>query len=431
LNLERESEITLLRAFLNKIGSIRWTLAIMLLLAGVGAVGTFLPRRQDVEAYEKVASPLAAKIMQALGFADFFHSMWFRVLLVFLVLNLLACVIIRIPAVVAALRGQAALRREPVLVLDAGDESMNRIAGSLKALGFREKRGGDHRIFSKGTVGYAMTLLSHGSILIIIISSFTGSIFGFVATKRIHVGDVSSTAYNWKTRDDMKLPFEIHPGDLIFLPNPVSVRLGVRDLKSGERAGTINSYEGGTFKVPGLRGSVTLERFDVSRKQFKAWWIAPDGTRTEFGSGSAIGDSGIALVLLAYATWPERQVLVKTELRVNGELIKAGEISVNHPMSHDGMIIYLTDYGKNQYGFPYAGFQFVRDPGKAGVWVGCIMFILCVTAALFVRHSCVVIVEEEGSLSVYLSSRGDRESIVMKLRCMVNGKPVTEREVTR
>jgi hypothetical protein len=416
-----------LRDFLNRIGSIRWTMAILLLLAGVGAVGTFFPRRQDVEAYEKLAGPIAAKALQVLGFVDFFQSMWFRVLLVFLVINLLACVIIRIPAVKSAVRGEAAVRHEPVLVLDSGDERINRIADSLKSLGFRERKGGGH-LFSRGAAGYIMTLFAHGSLIIIMVSSLIGSIFGVIATQRIYIGDKSDTAYNWKAEGDMKLPFEVHPSDLLFLPNPVSVRLGIQDIKYGVRDGVINSYEGGTFKVPGLPGSVTLERFDIDTKRLDAVWIAPDGTRTRISRGSAIGDSGIALVPVAYATWPERQVLVKTALWLDDRLVRAGEISVNHPMSYGGMTIYLTDYGKDQYGFPYAGFQFVSDPGKAGVWVGCVIFIVCVTGALFVRHSCVVMKEEGGALKVYLSSRGDREGIARMLRTRIAGSPCTEEE---
>ena len=186
----------------------------MLLLSGVGAVGTFLPPRQDVEVYEKTLGPVAVKIMQFLGFADFFHSMWFRVLLLSLVFNLVACVIVRIPAAVSAIRGDAALRREPVLVLDAAGENLDRIKELVKSLGLRERSGNGY-LYSRGAVGYVMTLLTHGSLVIIMVSSLFGSIFGVIATQRIHIGGGSSTAFNWKTGQDMRLPFEVLPVDLV------------------------------------------------------------------------------------------------------------------------------------------------------------------------------------------------------------------------
>jgi len=411
-----------LKDFLNRIGSIRWTITILLLAAGVGAVGTFFPRRQAFEAYEKAAGPIAAKALQALKFLDFFQSMWLRVILIFLALNLLACVIVRVPAVISAIRGEAALRRAPVLVLDPADEKLSRLSAALRSLGFRERRTGGGKLYSKGTAGYILSFLAHGSLLIIMVSSLAGSVLGFVATKRIHIGSLSATAYNWKAEQDMKLPFDIKPTDIRVLPHAVSVRLGIVDIRSDKRGGVINSFEGGTFRVPGLSGPVTLEHFDIGTRGFTAAWKSPDGTLMRFGRGAEIGDSGLALVPVAYATWPERQVLVKTEFWRGGSLVKTGEIAVNHPMALGGVTVYLTDHGRDESGFPYAGFQFVRDPGKAGVWAGCAMFILSVTGALFFRHSCAVIREEDGVLKVYLSSAGDREGTAMILRRGVAGE---------
>jgi cytochrome c biogenesis protein ResB len=96
-------------------------------------------------------------------------------------------------------------------------------------------------------------------------------------------------------------------------------------------------------------------------------------------------------------------------LLADGVELLTGEISINHPITRDGVRIYLTDYGKDQFGLPYVGFQFVKDPGETGVWIGSILFLIGATGAVFTRHSCTVVKREDDRILLYLSSREDRE----------------------
>ena len=97
-----------MRNFLNRIGSIRWTLAILLLLAGTSAFGTFLPPSGSMDRYERLLGAGGARAARILGLTDIYHSPWIRGLLVFLALNLLACMIKRVPDMVSSLRGETA-----------------------------------------------------------------------------------------------------------------------------------------------------------------------------------------------------------------------------------------------------------------------------------------------------------------------------------
>jgi hypothetical protein len=85
-------------------------------------------------------------------------------------------------------------------------------------------------------------------------------------------------------------------------------------------------------------------------------------------------------------------------------------------MVTQGIRVYLTDYGRDRFGLPYVGFQFVKDPGQAGVWVGSVLFLLCVSGAVLLRHSCAVMVRDEGRLRVHISSRENRDEIVGQFR---------------
>jgi cytochrome c biogenesis protein len=405
-----------LRTVLNRLGSIKITLTVLLLIAGVAAIGTFLPQGGSMEAWEKLVGTTGTRAAVTLGLTDFYHSIWFISLLAILVLNMLACMTNRVPGMLSSLSGKAAMGRKAVLELSDTEETTHRVVSALESLGFRVGTKGKTDVYSRGSWGYLFTVMTHGSILIIMASSIVGSTAGFIATQRIYVGESSKTAYNWKDGGDRPLPFEISVKDLAILPNPVGVRLGVLETATGRKGKLITTHEGGAFKVPGLDGRFQLVSFNAEDKSFSASWTRPDGSTTAVRSGEEIANTGLSLVPVAYATWPERQVTTQVTVVSGGAGEIPGEISVNHPMVTAGIRIYLTDYGRDRFGLPYVGFQFVRDPGQAGVWIGSVLFLVCVTGAVFFRHSCAVLVREEGWLLVHLSSRENREEIMEKLQ---------------
>ena len=405
-----------MRTVLNRLGSIKLTITVLLLIAGTAAFGTILPRGPDLEVWEKLVGTTGTRVAVILGLTDFYHSIWFVTLLAILVLNMLACMYNRVPGMLSSLSGKAALGREAALELSDTEETTEKVVSALESLGFRGGRKGNPQVFSRGAWGYLFTLMTHGSILIIMASSLAGSAAGFIATQRIYVGDSTKTAYNWKEGADRPLPFEVRVNDFAVLPNPVGVRLGVLEVASGRKGKLITTHEGGTFRVPGLTGRFQLVSFNVEEKDFSVSWTRADGSTITIGSGEEIASSGLSLQLVAFATWPERQVTTQVTVvsQIAGE--SSGEISVNHPMVTEGIRIYLTDYGQDRFELPYVGFQFVRDPGQAGVWIGSVLFLVCVTGAVFLRHSCAVLVREGGRLRVHISSRENREEIVRQLR---------------
>jgi hypothetical protein len=283
----------------------------------------------------------------------------------------------------------------------------------LRSLGFRKKESGGQKIYSRGRAGYVMTLTSHASILVIMFFSIAGSMLGYVGTQRVYVGESTDQIFNWKVMKDTKLPFLLHSDDLVMTPNPVSLRIGVKDVETGKKGRVITTYVGGSFKVPGLAGNVKILNWDLASKAFSAKWIPITGKEISFHSSEEMGDTGISLIPVAFAQWPgESMVIAKTTLLVDNSPALTADVRVNHPVSYGGTTIYLTDYGTDRFGLPYVGFQFVRDPGQAGVWVGCVVFLFAVTGAMFVRHSCVVLMSSGNVIEVFISSRGNRAKII-------------------
>lgn len=404
--MSRETDIV------NRLGSPRLTITLLLLLAGTSILGTVLPQGKTVAEYEALVGGAGAWAVKVLSLGDAYHSWWFRFLLLLLAANMISCMVSRIPAMLSSLRGEAALRRSPVWQGAMDEDLEERLVGVLRSRRFSEKTREGRRILSKGRVGFVFTLAGHLSILIIMFFSALGSGLGFIGTQRVYVGDGTETYFNWKTMSDTRLPFTLMAEGLTSVPHPIALKIGIKDLASDRKVKLITTHVGDDFTVPGLPGRVVITGFDTEQKRFEGYWANPEGQRIGIGPNEEIAGSGLVLVPVAFAVFPEKQVLARTSLVRDDMVLASAEIAVNHPLHYQGLDIFLTDYGADPYGLPYVGYQIVKDPGKPGLWTGCVLFLLFITGALFVRHQCLVLVREGGALSIHLSARGVRAAAV-------------------
>ena len=381
-------------------------MVLFLLLAGLSSLGTFIPQGRAQGEYTLMMGNNLARVVRALSLNDLFHSPWYRFLFLGLMVNMVICIALRLPVILSSLRGEAALKRKPAFETDNSTTTEDRLETVLVDQGFRERAGESGRIFSRGGIGHIFTIASHVSILIIMGFSFAGSSLGFIGTQRVFVGQSTDTYYNWKVQRDQPLPFRMAVEDFQILPYPTAVKLGVLKTDSGEKGKELTTHEGRVFSVPGVPGKVKLTSFDIQKKTYEALWLKPDGETVPFGTGDEIGSSGVSLVATAFASFPEKEVFARTVLLDGDEVLLSADVAVNHPLSIQGLDIYLTDYGRDKFGFPFVGYQIVSDPGKPGVWTGCILFLLSVTGAIFIRPRCVVIRRQAGRLLVHMSGRG-------------------------
>jgi cytochrome c biogenesis protein ResB len=398
-----------MREVLNRAGSVKLTIVLLLILAVFTALGTILPNPQQPELLEKAVGTVWAQVLRTAGLNNLYHSIWLRTLMVLLSVNMIACLANRWPSVRSSLKGEAALRRSPAAV--TGPVAEPELDQRLKSLGYRPGRHPEHRIYSRGSSSFFLNYLAHGSIVLIMLSAYLGSATGFVGTQPGYVGQEMNTMFNWTEGKDVRLPFTLLPRDLVSVPNPVAVRVGVKEVDGDRKLGLVTTYLGGTFTAPGLDGRFTITSLDIEDPDsagFEATWTM-GGREIQVLSGQELGDTGITMIPVQYRSWEERKaVYVPTVVMVNGERVLEKNVEVNHPLKYEGINIYLTNYGTDEAGFPIVGFQFVYDPGQPGVWAGSIILLVAMTGALFTRHSCVVAMRQGEKWELYLSSRGDR-----------------------
>ncbi len=95
--------------------SIRLTVFLLLILAAVAVIGTVVPQDQPPSQYPRLFGEIWGAVLLRAGFANVYFSPWFLSPIVFLAINILACVIHGLPQAVK--RVWQPLTREAALTL--------------------------------------------------------------------------------------------------------------------------------------------------------------------------------------------------------------------------------------------------------------------------------------------------------------------------
>ena len=81
-----------------------------------------------------------------------------------------------------------------------------------------------------------------------------------------------------------------------------------------------------------------------------------------------------------------REVLGRVAIRERGQDVLRDQLRVNGRMRHRGWNLYLTAWGRDEYGNDFAGIQMTRDPGAGFFWFGSVLFSVCLPVFFVLRH---------------------------------------------
>ncbi len=378
---------------LERLGSLRLALVLLLALAAVGALGSALP--QGLEAAEvRERYPALAEVLLALGLTDFYRGPLFRGLLALFTINLLACGMGRSRVGWHAFRGRGA----GSVRLPLGDREG--WAERLRAAGFRVTCPAPLAARRQGWafLGFPLT---HLSLPLILAGGLWGSLGGFVGTQNVHVGQSTPTVYDWAEEAPTALPWVLHVDDFELRHHPTLLRLSVAGPQGP--ATEVAARVGARVAVPGTAYAVHLHAFDAAGGDLSFSVEGPGGPWGPLSRATA-DQSPVRLTPVAFKD-PEvsRAAATVSLRRADGAVVARQAVAVNHPLVHDGYRIFLTAWGEDAQGFPFAGFQLVRDPGQPLLWTGTFALIVGL-AGLFLGDGAWA--REEGEVLVLQSSRG-------------------------
>ncbi len=203
--------------------SVKLTLGLLIALAITSIFGTVIPQQEGAMELAERLSPGLVSILSSLQLFDMYHSLWFRLIIGTLALNLIVCSLDRFPAALKRFQATPKLDRskpfddlpphrsfnapgkiDEVIALTAGI-----LKGQYKRIHQKETDNGVVLYAEKGRSSHLSVYLVHLSVLIILIGSIIGSLFGFEAYVMIPEGATINKVRFRKSQDVRALPFDV------------------------------------------------------------------------------------------------------------------------------------------------------------------------------------------------------------------------------
>ena len=390
-----------MKAILDFLSSVKLTLVLLLGLSLIAIGGTIWPVEQgNIQRYEL-----------------YFQSVWFRLLLAMLALNLAAC----------TWKTWSRIAGEKCRLLNVLDNSLSsnrnahKIGGKtiaeveslLLQQGYRVDRSDNKLLARAGLWGRWSLPILHLSILAVMLGALASEL-GFVGTMNLYVTHQSDKYFDWDAQGEKPLGFTFRLDHFEPRYYPIDLRFATYDKESREQLNEYTTTEGETVDLAaGL--SVKVQRF-FPDEQHLVLGIIRDGIllgeyHTLSGKRSYPNsiDPGMVIKPTAFRDPMLKQLYSEVSILEGGEVVHQGVIEVNTPLVHSGVAIYQTSYGRDESGFWTCGFQLSKDPGEPVVWAGSIVLLLALAMVFLVRFRAVGIVcQEGGCLLVPLAGfRGD------------------------
>lgn len=410
--------------FLRLFTSVKLTIIILIVLAIVSILGTIIPQQEGAVKFAQGLDPNTFRILKTLNLFDMYNSAWFRIIIGTLALNLLVCSLDRLPATLKRYRKLPKPDRTRPFenILPGQTFQLNQIPqepgikiGKFLKKHFKNvsetKEAGNHFFFGqKGNFSYFGVYIVHFSVLMILLGSLIGSIFGFEAFVNITEGEQISAVTLKKQMVPMALGFEVRCDKFTidYYENgaPKEYRSRISLLVDGKELdqrdllvnhpiqfrgitfyqSSYGSHPGETIRLKILRaGDETWQTEKIIRQNspselpdneglFQVSNVKPDF----FGMGPAAlievkpsHDNKISFWIFKH---PEMAKIRLPEAMYNSPKFNA---SGYKPYT------FLLEELENRY---YTGLQVNRDPGVPIVWLGCFLMIVGFFITFFTSH---------------------------------------------
>jgi cytochrome c biogenesis protein len=432
--------------------SVKLTLALLIILATTSVFGTVIPQQEGAMAFAKRLSPGLVKLLSSFQLFDMYHSLWFRLLIGALALNLIVCSLDRLPTTLKRFR--AAPRPDRAKPFEnlaphrqfAVNASMGDVARPVADLlgrhyGDMERKQGPASqwfLVQKARYAHFGVYLVHLSVLLILIGGIFGSIFGFEAYVNIPEGEKASVVRLRSNQAPKALPFSVLCKDFTvdFYENgtPKEYRSDLSFMEDGEvlLEGTllvnhpitfrgITFYQSSYGTIPGrtvrLRISRDGESLQNSALEVEKGLSVPlPGSAAQFRvaevEGNLRGMMGPAVLISVVSDrggetrfWVFQDI-DRLRKRFPPAMFQA---PILNPSSFKPYTFFL-DGIESRY---YTGLQVNRDPGVPLVWLGFFLIIAGLFVTFFISHRRVWVrlSESQGRVSVSVAGTANKNPV--------------------
>ena len=404
--------------------SVKLTIVLLIILAIVSILGTLVPQEQGAAEFARRLNPAMLQIFTSLDFFDMYHSIWFRVLIGCLAMNLIICSADRFPTAWKRFTTRPEPDRtkpfdnlppqQSFLAQGTPEETANKIN---KLLQFRYKKTRKKEIGAncffygeRGGYSHFGVYLVHLSVLLIIVGSLVGSFFGFDAYVNILEGEQIDTVRLRKTMKPLKLEFTVRCDKFTvdFYENgaPKEYRSDLSLIVKGKEVAKesllvnhpvefmgITFYQANYGSIPGKTVRVkiscnTAQPTVIDMKVEAGKSIALPGGEGKFKVIDVRGDIMKMGQAALISVQPNQGKPVDFWVFKHGEMARKmlPEPMLKSPKFNPSAFKPYTFFLDGLETKFYTGLQVNRDPGVSIVWIGCFFMIAGLFVTFFLSH---------------------------------------------
>ena len=430
--------------------SIKLTIVVLILVAGLSILGTFVPQQEGARAVAQHFSPGVVNFLVSLQLFDIYHSLLFYILIALLSVNLIVCSLNRLGLSWRQYKTELYPPPQNIFENIAPEHSIktNRQAEETllaisplikKKFGKIVKNETATAVFLSGEWGKFSIFgvyVVHLSILLIIAGVIIGSFFGFSGDMNIREGGALDLVNLRDGKGTRKLDFSVrcnkfvvefyedgtpktYLSDLSFIKDgriihnapltvnhPVTVdrirfyqssygvlpqgRAILSYSKDGKKSPDILLTAGSSFELPGTKAKAEVLRVEENIMQM-----------------------GPAVKLKI--TTPQGDVQFWVFQQIDQIIAMKPDIFSNVPLFNPGLFKYVFTLNRIEYQY-YTGLQVVQDSGVPLVAIGGLFMIggLIVIFFLFHRRIWIRIDEFQGRTRICIAGRSNRNPLKLK-----------------
>jgi len=435
--------------------SVKLTLTLLIILAVTSIAGTVIPQQEGAMEFAQKLSPGLVQLFNSLQLFDMYHSLWFRIIIALLSLNLIVCSMKRFQITLKLFQALPRPDRSKPFenlppqrdfqVTGEIKEVTGRVAEFMrsqhKKIEEKDTEKGNFFYASKGRYSLFGVFVVHLSVLAILIGAIIGSLSGFEAYVNIVEGDSTDTVTLRKSsvHAHKKLGFSVHcekfTVDFYDTGTPKEYRSelsfldGGRVLKKGNLLVNhpitfrgITFYQSSYGTIPGERVRLKISRHQRESKTLEIERGHPMPLPHNEGQfevvevhGNLKGMMGpAALISIKPKQGEEVRFWVFQDFEsLQKRFPKAMfQSPVLNPSAFKPYTFYLNEI-QSKY---YTGLQVNKDPGVPLVWMGFFMIVMGLFTTFFTSHRrvWVRVLQDKGKIRISVSGKANKNPVGME-----------------
>jgi cytochrome c biogenesis protein len=444
--------------------SVKLTVFLLLALAATSIIGTIIPQNESPEAYFHTFGSFFYRLFDLLDIFDMYHSWWFQLLLILLIVNIVACSIDRLSST-----WKIIFPKKRTFKLESfkklGTQEVFQSKKAPKALqddyaAVVAKTFGPHRI-EKSETGYCIfaekwrwtrlgVYIVHLSILFMIVGAMIGSIFGFEGFVTIPEGETITQVRlrNSSALQPLNFAVRCDDFDVSFYPNgaPKEFRSSLTILKNGQEVFKKDILVNKPLRYDGINifqssyGEILPENHDHQAFSLDnitlSFAVVSSGMvytrKAEIGKPITIPEGKGKFVLMQFLESADfmgqniGQALVGILTPPNGEptqvllpirfanfdKMRRGDVVISVVPQHAHTAPPATPTNKKYY----TGLQVTKDPGVWVVYLGFIVMIGGIVITFFMSHQrlCVEVAPIGNKSRVMVAGTANKNKLSME-----------------